>query len=60
MFSKGFIYRWGMRIKDFGERVGHIKIGGVFIFKGLSVLIIKKGLSIKDSVSNCPIEELNK
>jgi len=58
IFSKGFVYRWGMRIKDFGERLGHIKIYGVFIFNKLSDSITRKGLAIKDSVLSCPISEM--
>ena len=58
MFSRGTIYRWGQRIKDFGERVGHVKIRGVFIFSRLSGWIVDKGLAIKDSVHGCPIREM--
>jgi hypothetical protein len=58
IFSKGFIYRTGMRIKDIGERVGHVKICGVFIFSRFSKWITLKGLNIKESVSNCPVSEL--
>ena len=57
IFSKGFIYRTGIRIKNFGERVGHVKIHGVFIFSWLSGWIVNKGLAMKDSVL-CPISEL--
>jgi len=56
--SKGFIYRLGMRIKDFGERVGHVKVCGVFILGWLSAPIARKGLSIEDSVLGSPIYEL--
>jgi hypothetical protein len=58
IFSKGFIYRTGMRIKEIGERVGHVKIRGVFIFSRLSDWITRKGLNIKESVFDCPISEL--
>jgi hypothetical protein len=57
-FSKGFIYRWGMRIKDFGERVGHVNICGVFILGRLSDWIVRKGLAMKESVLSCPISGL--
>jgi len=56
--SKGFIYRWGMRIKDFGERVGHVKIHSVFILGWLSCLIVPIGLAIKNSVLSCPISKM--
>jgi hypothetical protein len=58
ILSKGFIYRTGVRIKDFGERAGHVKICGVFIFSRLSYWITRKGLAIKESVFNCPVSEL--
>ena len=59
MISKGFIYRLGIFIKEIGERIGHVKIGRIFIFNWLSNRIIKKGLTIKDSVlGNTPISEL--
>jgi len=57
-FSKGFIYRTGVRVKDFGERVGHVKIRGVFIFSQVSDWITRKGLAMKESVFNCPVSEL--
>jgi len=58
IFSKGFIYRWGMRIKDFGERVGHVKIRSVFILGWLAGLIVPVGIRIKNSVLGCPISEM--
>jgi len=58
MFSKGFHYRWGVRIKDFGERLGHIKIFSVFIFNRLSSRMIGLGLKIKYSVGQCSIGEM--
>ena len=57
ILSKGFIYRTGVRIKEIGERVGHINILGVFIFNQLSGWIVSKGLAMKDSVLGCPISE---
>ena len=50
MLSKGTIYRWGERIKDFGECVGHVKIFNVFILGWLADPIIAKGKKIRDSV----------
>jgi hypothetical protein len=58
IFSKGFIFRTGVRIKDFGERLGHIKIHGVFIFGRLSDYVTRKGLALKESVYGCPISQL--
>ena len=56
--SKGFIYRTGVRIKDFGERIRHIHIRRFFIFSLISGLVISLGLAIKESVFNCPVSEL--
>jgi Holliday junction resolvase RusA-like endonuclease len=43
MFSKGFIYRWGTRIIDFGERVSNVKISDEFVFSRLADPIINLG-----------------
>jgi len=50
IFSKGFIYRWGVRVKDFGERLGHIKVFRIFILSWVARPISNLGLKIKDSV----------
>lgn len=50
LFSTGFKYRLGVRIKDFGERICHINILGWF-----SSPIIAKGLQIKNSVLDSPV-----
>jgi len=47
MFSKGFVYRWGIRIKNFGDRAGRIKVFGVFVFGWLSVPIRCLGFRLK-------------
>ena len=57
--SKGWIYRTGVAIKDFGERLGHIKVLSVHIFGWCCGLVIQFGLALRDSVRNCPIGELN-
>jgi len=43
--SKGFIYRAGIAIKEFGERI-HFR------------LAIRLGLAVKDSIMNCPVKEM--
>jgi len=45
--SRGCIYRWGVRIKELGERIGHVKVRGCFILDWLAAPIIAIGLSIK-------------
>ena len=57
IFSKGFIYRWGQRIKEAGERMGHISLFGIHIFNWLFGLVINLGLWIRDSAGSYPIGE---
>ena len=45
---KGFIYRTGTRIKEIGERMGHVKIFGFHVFNWFCGSIIWLGISIKD------------
>jgi hypothetical protein len=58
IFSKGFIYRTGMRIKDRGERIGHVRLFGFHFLNWLAGPVIRLGLAIRDSVRNCPVFEL--
>ena len=44
---KGYIYRLGILVKERGERIGHVKVKGVFVFGWLAALIITIGLKIK-------------
>jgi len=37
MFSRGFVHRWGCRFKNLGDRLGHIRVFGVFAFDLLAV-----------------------
>ena len=55
---KGFIFRTGVRIKDFGERMGHVRIFGFHVFNWFCGLVIRLGLTVRDSVRNCPIGDL--
>ncbi len=57
IFSYGFIYRWGVRIKEAGERMAHIKLFGIPFFRPFCGPIIGLGMKIKDSVV-CPIEKM--
>jgi len=47
MFSKGFLWRLGTGIKERGDRIGHVKVFGVFIFGWLSCPIRQIGFAIK-------------
>ena len=50
MLSKGFIYILGVWVRERGERLGHVKFKGVFVFDWLAALIITIGLKIKGLV----------
>lgn len=49
---KGFIYRLGTAVKEFGERMGRLP------YCGFCKTVISLGLAIRDSVRNCPVWEL--
>ena len=56
----GFIYRTGVRIKDFGERLGHLKLFRIRIFRirplsWIPSLIICFGLALRGCVRKCTI-----
>jgi len=47
----GFIYRRAIAIKEFGERLAHVKIFGIRPLLGTSAVIICIGLALRDLVS---------
>jgi hypothetical protein len=49
IFSNGFIYRLGQRVKDGGERIGHTRLFGVHIFSLICRPMIALGRAIRDS-----------
>jgi hypothetical protein len=51
------IYRSGVAVKEFGERMGHVKVLGIPILRWCCGPVISLGLTIKDSVRNCPVKE---
>jgi hypothetical protein len=55
IFSSGFVYRWGVRIKEAGERQAHKKIFGIPVLRWCSLPVINLGLAIKNSVMNRPV-----
>lgn len=59
VFSKGFIFRTGQRIKEIGERMAHKRVLGIPVLRPFCGPVIVLGLAIKDSVMNCPIAELS-
>jgi hypothetical protein len=56
--NKGSIWRLGQQIKDQGERIGHLRLFGVHFLNWLAGPVIRLGLSIRDSIRDCPIGEL--
>ena len=49
IFSRGFTYRTGIRIKEFGERMSHVRVFSIPLFRWCCGLFIALGLSAKDS-----------
>jgi len=43
----GFIYRRAIDIKEFGERLAHVKIFGIRLLLGASAVIICIGLTLR-------------
>lgn len=61
VLSRCFVYRWGQRIKDFGERMGHIRVFGIHIFRWCCGAVIGAGLAIKGWIlENSTIGELER
>jgi hypothetical protein len=58
-FSRGFIYRMGVRIKERGERMAHVKVLGIPVLRWCSRPVIVFGLVIKNSVMNCPVADFS-
>jgi hypothetical protein len=58
IFSIGFVYRWGQRVKDPGERMAHARVFGVPLFRWLCGPVIGLGLGIKNAALSAPAGEL--
>lgn len=50
IFGKGFVFRWGQRINDAGERMGHVKVFGIRVFGWLCGPVITLGHRIMGRV----------
>jgi hypothetical protein len=59
IFSKGFVYRWGVRIKDFGERMAHKRLLGFPVLRWCGHPVIALGLAIKNSAMNSPVADFS-
>jgi hypothetical protein len=44
----GFLYRWAIRIKDFGEWMSHVRVFGIPILRPFCGPVIILGLAIRD------------
>jgi len=51
----GFIYRRAFDIKEFGERLAHVKISGIRPLIWASSIFIGLGLAMRDWISKYPI-----
>ena len=58
IFSKGFCYRFGVSLKDFGERMAHARVFGAPALRWACGPVIKLGLGLKAKALDCPISEL--
>ena len=58
IFGKGFVYRFGVSLKEFGERMAHVRAFGVPLLNWCCGPVIALGLMIKNSVISRPMEEL--
>jgi len=59
ILSKGSVYRAGVAVKEFGERMAHLRVLGIPILRWCCGAVIRLGLGIKSTVMNCPIGELH-
>jgi hypothetical protein len=60
IFSKGFVYRWGVRIKNFGECMALVKVFGIPILRWCCRPVVDLGLGIRNSVMNSPAAEFSR
>ncbi|MDR0708442.1 MAG: hypothetical protein LBF77_00055 [Spirochaetaceae bacterium] len=55
IFSRGFVYRLGVRIKDFGERMACTKIFGIPALRWCCRPVINLGLAVRDFIMDRPV-----
>ena len=58
MLNKGFVYRWGVRIIEAGERMAHVRFLGIPLFRWCDSYVIALGYKIKGLARNIAIGEL--
>ena len=49
IFSRGFVYRTGMRIKEFGERMAHVRVFSIPILNWCCGPFIDLGIAMKNA-----------
>jgi hypothetical protein len=54
-FSSGFMYRFGVFVKETGERMAHIRLFGVPVLRPFCGPVISLGNRVRDSVLGRPI-----
>jgi len=58
IFNGCFIWRTGQRIKDFGERIGHVRLFGFHYLNWLASPVIALGYKIRDLARDIPIRSM--
>jgi hypothetical protein len=58
ILSRGFIWRQGQSIKDFGEQMAAVRIFGIPILRWCCGPVISLGYKIRDLVRNMPISAM--
>jgi hypothetical protein len=54
---KGFIFRWGQRVKDIGEQMAHIRLFGIPILRPFCGPVISLGLAIRNGAMKRPVKD---
>ena len=58
MLSKGTIYNLGLRLKNFGERMAHVRLLGITLFRWCCDPVIGLGFALMDSAHNTSIRDM--
>jgi len=58
IFNGGFIWRQGQRVKDFGERMAHVRVLGISVLRWCCGPVISLGYRIQDLARNMPISSM--
>jgi|GEM_PF-3761814 len=58
MLSKGTIYNLGLGLKNFGERMAHVKLLGFPLFRWCCDPVRDLGFTLMDSAHSTPIKDI--